>query len=186
MALINKSFNAEEEKFREVFSRSIGLRQYLAERKINWKKRQIESLEIPVLFSYQMISNQTFYVCSGNNSCCVYPRHFLASYITRITREDAVIKKFEEYFVGGLSDLYSFDDGVRVTLDGSGIGSEYIYEYDECEMMRIDAVAKRLKKVLCLPISEFVCLHEKSGILDVKPEYPAYFLSGIDERFFEK
>lgn len=186
MTSTNYLFKAQDEKHKEAFSQGISLRQYLADRKINWGKRQIEALELPVLLAYQLNSSQTFFVSSGKSSCYVYPRHFLDSYISKITRGDTVIKKLEKYFPFGTGDFYAFRDGLRVTLNKSEIGSDFSSGYDEPTIARIGGKIEQLLMALCLPVFEFVYLDRASGRMNTVPEYPRYFLTGIDERFYEE
>lgn len=173
--------SSAEEKYREIFSNYIGLRQYLVENKIGWKKRQIAALEKPVLMAYQMISNETFYLCAGKDSGYVFPRHFLETYIGKITHGDTKVQAFESYFLFGLNHLNAVILGLRVTLEQYiDLGSTAEDGYEGHGADEIKDMAKNLVSTLCFPTFMFVCLHQITGEIEVEPEYPYYFLMSVD------
>ena len=164
-------------KYKTVFATYVGLKQYLAEKGINWDKETITAFEMAVRLAFQMISNESFYV-DGRRGEYVFPREFLDSYLKCVTLDNAEVKAFGENFTYEPVLHDAIKGGIRDTLDMHELLS--ITDAERLTTDEIGRVAQKIMRSVGAPLCKLVCLDQKTGKIGTEPEYSRSLLDTVD------
>lgn len=177
-SILKEGANNSTQKYKKIFAKSIGLKQYLAEQNIKWDCCTISAFEIPVRLSYQMISNQSLYEVGAQRKGYVFPRHFLDSYMKCVSHKKVQVKKFAKYICHGTALGQGLASGIREPI---AMYTHHSITYSErLDFDQLGRAAKRMRISLDLPNYEIIFFDRKIGQLIPAPEYPRSLLDSID------